>query len=117
MHTFAQKPNIATQQSVSAKSTLFNRTHQSSRVESSSSLQRTIGDQAVQQLAQDKTEEPETDLVAAPKAHFAHDFSQVLSLPPKTGQKTPAKLRSIEDVKYLEYGDINEPDKRNKKNI
>ncbi len=40
-----------------------------------------------------------------------------LSLPPKTGQKTPAKLRSIEDVKYLEYGDINEPDKRNKKNI
>ncbi len=41
----------------------------------------------------------------------------ILSLPPKTGQKTPAKLRSIEDVKYLEYGDINEPDKRNKKNI
>ncbi len=40
-----------------------------------------------------------------------------MSLPPKTGQKTPAKLRSIEDVKYLEYGDINEPDKRNKKNI
>ncbi len=40
-----------------------------------------------------------------------------VSLPPKTGQKTPAKLRSIEDVKYLEYGDINEPDKRNKKNI
>ncbi len=40
-----------------------------------------------------------------------------LSLPPKFRQKTPAKLRSIKDVKYLEYGDINEPDKRNKKNI
>ncbi len=44
-------------------------------------------------------------------------ISLSLSLPPKTGQKTPAKLRSIEDVKYLEYGDINEPDKRNKKNL
>ncbi len=41
----------------------------------------------------------------------------VVSLPPKFRQKTPAKLRSIKDVKYLEYGDINEPDKRNKKNI
>ncbi len=40
-----------------------------------------------------------------------------VSLPPKFRQKTPAKLRSIKDVKYLEYGDINEPDKRNKKNI
>ncbi len=78
MRTFAQKPKAA-QQTTSAKSTLSGRAHfgQSREVSSILHLQRTIGNQAVQQLLQAKTEDVKENPASVTSPRFTYDFSRI----------------------------------------
>jgi hypothetical protein len=78
MHTFTQKPK-ATQQITPAKTTEPGRARfgQSREVSSIFLLQRTIGNQAVQQLLQAKAEEFEAKSVITASPCCAHDFTQI----------------------------------------
>jgi hypothetical protein len=78
MHTFAAKSK-ATQQSVSAKSSIPGRVPcgQSPEVRSILHLQRTIENQAVQRMLQTHTEEPRAGLTNMASPRFGHDFSRI----------------------------------------
>lgn len=78
MHTFAQKPK-ATQQTTSPKTTITGKAHfgQSRDTSSILHLQRTIGNQAVLRLLQNKTEDLEEGSLPSALPRFAHDFSQI----------------------------------------
>src|SRR5262245_33451761 len=78
MRTFAQKPK-AVQQTASHKSTIPGRAHfgQSRAVRSLLHLQRTIGNQAVQQLLKANTGNGKGDSSTAGIARFGHDFSRI----------------------------------------
>lgn len=79
MRTLAQKPK-ATQQTTSAKSTLPGRAHfgQSPEVSSILHLQRTIGNQAIQQrLFEANREDVKGDSTTTETARFGHDFSRI----------------------------------------
>jgi len=78
MRTFAQKPK-ATQQTTSAKSTMPGEVHfgQSRDVTWILHLQRTIGNQAVQQLLQAKPNGLEAVSDTSAAGHFGHDFSWI----------------------------------------
>lgn len=100
MRTFAHKPK-ATQQTKAAKSTKAGRAFsgQSHDVDSILHLQRTIGNQAVQQLLQTNAEELQVNSVAPASPRFAHDFSgiplflQALTrIQPKLKVNTPGDL-------------------------
>src|SRR5215212_2491669 len=85
MRTFAQKPT-ATQQTTSAKSATSARAHfrQNREVNSTLHLQRTIGNQAVQQML--RTHEGlQTGLMNTALPHFGHDFSRIPIHPPAEG--------------------------------
>jgi hypothetical protein len=78
MRTFAQKPK-ATQQTTSAKPAIPSRVHcgQSREVSSILNLQRTIGNQAVQQLLQAKTEDFKASPVSGTSPSLTYDFSRI----------------------------------------
>lgn len=86
MHTFAQKPK-ATQQTLSAKSTLSSRgtLGQSPELRSILHSQRTIGNQAVQRMLQTHAEELEGGLASTASSPFGHDYSQIPTHPPAAG--------------------------------
>ena len=89
LHTFAQKPK-APQQATPAKSTVSGRTYfgQSREVNSILHLQRTIGNQAVLRLLEDKPDGLEADSDASASGRFGHDFSQV-----PINAKAPVKIQ------------------------
>src|SRR5215510_5392454 len=78
MRTFAQKPK-ATQQTISAKSTIAGRAHfgQIREVHSILHLQRTIGNQAVQRLLRAHSEGLEAGAGTTATDRFAHDCSRI----------------------------------------
>jgi hypothetical protein len=78
MRTFAQKPK-ATQQTTSAKSTIPSQAHlgQSREVRSILHLQRPIGNQAVQQLLQAKTEDFKASPASGTSTGLTWDFSRI----------------------------------------
>jgi Domain of unknown function (DUF4157) len=86
MRTFVQKPKAA-QQTTSAKSMIPGRAHfgQSREVSSILHLQRTIGNQAVQQLLQSNAEELNAGLTGTALPHFGHGFSRIPGGPPTVG--------------------------------
>lgn len=77
MRIFAQKPK-ATQQTTSSKSTMPSRSHfgQSREVNSILQLQRTLGNQAVQQLLEGNTRNVKGDSTTE-IARLGHDFSRI----------------------------------------
>jgi hypothetical protein len=78
MRTFAPKPQ-ATQQTMSAKSTIPGRAHfgQSREVNSIPYLQRPIGNQAVHRFVHPEVEGFKVDSGTASSLRFGHDFSRV----------------------------------------
>ena len=92
MHTFAQKGK-ATQQRLPAKSTMPGRAHfgQSREVSSILRLQRTIGDQAIQQSLQANAEELNAASATTASTRIAHDFSRI-PLRPKARARIHLKL-------------------------
>ena len=91
MRTFAEKPK-ATQQTISAKSTMPGWAHfgQGGMVNSSLHLQHTIGNQAVQRLLEAHTVNVERDSTTTNIARFGHDFSRIpvyAKMPVKTQTK------------------------------
>jgi Domain of unknown function (DUF4157) len=92
MRTFAQKPK-APQQATTAKPTTPGRAHfgQSHEVNSILHLQRTIGNQAVQQLLGANTVDVEGDSTTTKIARFGHDFSRIPAYA-KVPVKTQTKL-------------------------
>ncbi len=90
MRTFAQKPK-AHQQATPAKSTVPSRAHfrYSHEMNSILHLQRTIGNQAVQQILQAKAEELWTGAATTSSPHFGHDFSHIPVHP-----KSPANVQT-----------------------
>jgi hypothetical protein len=100
MRTFAQKPK-ATQQTISAKSTILGRAYvgQSREVNSLLHLQRTIGNQAVYRLLQAKPNGLEAVSDATAPGRFGHDFSGIpvhakssVKIQSKTAVNTPADI-------------------------
>jgi hypothetical protein len=78
MRTFAQKPKAA-QQATSAKTTMPARARfgQSREVDSILHLQRTVGNQTVQQLLQRKEGAIEKGSLAGDSSSFFHDFTRI----------------------------------------
>jgi hypothetical protein len=86
MHTFAEKVE-ATQQTTSTKSTILSRCHseQSPEMGSILHLQRTLGNQAVQQTVQTNSGQPKAELTGPASPRFGHDFSRISIHPPAAG--------------------------------
>lgn len=78
MRTFAQKPRT-TQPTTSAKTRILSRAYfgQGRDPNTMLNLQRTIGNQAVQQLLQTNAEELEVSATSTASPRFAHDFSRI----------------------------------------
>lgn len=90
MRTFATKPK-ATQQTTSSKATARTRSHfgHNHEVNSILHLQRTIGNQAVLRLLEEKSGDVNGDLTTTELSRFGHDFSRipVYSSSPIGGQR------------------------------
>jgi hypothetical protein len=78
MRSFAQKPKSSQQAApVRATNPFHGQAGQSRQVNLSLHWQRTIGNQAVQQLLQTRPEKPETGMTGTASAHFGRDFSRI----------------------------------------
>src|SRR3954449_3998229 len=100
MHTFAQKPK-ATQQTTADKTTVTGRAHfgQSREVNSILHLQRTIGNQAVQQLLQAMPDDLEARSSINEVSRLAYDFSRIpVYAKPTVGVQTKLLVSSPGDV-------------------
>lgn len=96
MRTFVQKPNV-TQQTISAKSTIPDRTHlgQSHEINSLLHLQRTIGNQAVQHLLEANTRDVKGDATTTEIARFGYDFGRIpIHSPGRSPVQAQLPLRS-----------------------
>jgi hypothetical protein len=101
MRTFAEKPK-ASQQTTPAKSTIPGRApfKHSHEVNSILHLQRTIGNQAVEQLIEANTKDGKGDSTTTETARFGHDFSRIPVYP-----NTEAKAIASEHRESLVLGD------------
>jgi hypothetical protein len=86
MRTFAQKQTQSQKQVFSSHARSGTATFRPNlHSHSIRHLQRTIGNQAVQQMLQTNAEEPKVRLASTASPHFGHDFSRIQIHPPAAG--------------------------------